>query len=310
MTNEKLVELYQNGDKLALDELVKNNGGIITTIVNKYMGINNELEFDDLFNSGVIGLIYAANKYDFNNTKKAQFITYAVSYINRYINSCVNGNSSKEIENNKFYKSCVSLNTPIGEDEDCAELLDTIKEVCMDYEYIEDKIYNGELRKDLEKAMNECNTLREREILKLHYGWDCDACSYSEIGKIFNVSKSRSQQIESEALRKMRNGKYGPKLGGYYLINSISIIKNKSKYSVSDADKKMEAEPEIANITMREMYLDGYSASEIARVVNKSVCAVSKTIQRKYKDLKPEHDIAIARRKKLARCKEIKLYAI
>ena len=41
------------------------------------------------------------NKYYFNNTKKAQFITYAVSYINWYINRCVNGNSSKEIENNK-----------------------------------------------------------------------------------------------------------------------------------------------------------------------------------------------------------------
>lgn len=55
ISNEELVKLYQNGDKSALDELIQSNIGIIHKIANKYNGINRELEFDDLFQNGVIG---------------------------------------------------------------------------------------------------------------------------------------------------------------------------------------------------------------------------------------------------------------
>ena len=118
MSNEELVKLYQDGDKSALDELIQANTGIISKIANRYNGINRELEFDDLFQSGVLGLIAVAKKYKFDIENKAKFITYAVHYINRYINSCVNGKTSKDIENNKFYHQCTSLNKPTGEDEE------------------------------------------------------------------------------------------------------------------------------------------------------------------------------------------------
>ena len=108
MSNEELVQLYQNGDKKALDKLIQANTGIIHKIANKYNGINRELEFDDLFQSGVLGLINAVEKYNCNHEKKAKFITYAVFLIDRYIYWCVNGRGSKEIEN----KNCFSC----GED--------------------------------------------------------------------------------------------------------------------------------------------------------------------------------------------------
>lgn len=67
MNNEELVQLYQNGDNKALEELIQGNTGIIYKIANKYDGINRELELDDLYQSGALGLITAAKKYDFNN---------------------------------------------------------------------------------------------------------------------------------------------------------------------------------------------------------------------------------------------------
>ena len=43
MSNEELVQLYQNGDKKALEKLIQSNTGIINKIANKYNGINIEL---------------------------------------------------------------------------------------------------------------------------------------------------------------------------------------------------------------------------------------------------------------------------
>lgn len=56
--------------------------------------------------------------------------------------------------------------------------------------------------------MNEHTTLRERNVLKLHYGWICKECSFTYISGILGVSKSRVQQIESRALRNIRQCKW------------------------------------------------------------------------------------------------------
>ena len=74
MNNEELVELYQQGDKQALDKLIEGNGGIVRKLAIKYNNINDLLEFDDLIQAGYIGLINAANKYDNTLENKANFI--------------------------------------------------------------------------------------------------------------------------------------------------------------------------------------------------------------------------------------------
>ena len=203
--NEELVKLYQNGDKKALEDLIQANIGIINKIANKYNGINRELELDDLFQNGVLGLIKASEKYDFNNKNKAKFITYAVFYIDRYIYGSVNGWSSKEIENNKFYKSCISINIPVGEEADGREIEDTIEDVDYGYENIEEKLFISNLRNELEKVMQECNTLEQREILKYRYGWNTKPMTLNEIANIFNITGNKVRLTESAALRKLRN---------------------------------------------------------------------------------------------------------
>lgn len=208
MSNEELVQLYQNGDKKALERLIKANIGIIHKIANKYNGINRELEFDDLFQSGVLGLITAAKKYDFNNEKKAKFITYAVFYIERYIHRSVNGASSKDIGNNNLYNSCTSLNAPVGEDKDTGELVDFIEEIDYGFENIEENIFFKNLRKELEEVMKTHNTLEQREVLKLKYGWNTRQFTLREIGDIFDITSERVRQIEYRALRKLRNSSW------------------------------------------------------------------------------------------------------
>jgi len=66
MTNEELVQEYQNGNHQALDELMQENTGLVMYFANKYYGLcyNTSLDFDDLVQEGWIGLIYAAKKYD------------------------------------------------------------------------------------------------------------------------------------------------------------------------------------------------------------------------------------------------------
>lgn len=49
MTNEELVQLYQNGDKQALNELVENNTGIVYKLANKfYVNMTSSIDKDDL----------------------------------------------------------------------------------------------------------------------------------------------------------------------------------------------------------------------------------------------------------------------
>lgn len=205
MSNEELVQLYQNGDNKALEKLIQANTGIIKKIAIKYNGINRELEFDDLFQNGVLGLIEATKKYKFDIEKKAKFITYAVFYIDRYIHRSVNGGSSKDIGNNKLYSSCTSLNITTGEEGETRELGEFIEDIEYGYDNIEEKLFIANLRKELENLMQTHNTLEQREILKFKYGWNSKPMTLNEIAEIFNITGNKARLTESAALRKLRN---------------------------------------------------------------------------------------------------------
>lgn len=215
MTNEKLVLLHQQGDKRALESLINNNMGIVIKIASKYNNINSMLELDDLLQVGYIALITAANKYKFNIENPTEFITFAFIIIKQEILSCVNGRSSKDIGNNKFYNNCKRLNTKIGEEED-TELLDTIDSQDESIDNIEEQLYIKQLRNELEKAMVQANTLKEREILKLHYGWDTEPITSNEIGEIFKMDSDKVRNTEYRALRKIRNSIWGRIIGKKY----------------------------------------------------------------------------------------------
>lgn len=209
MTNEELVYLYQQGNKNALEEIIENNKGIVFKLVNKFnIDYNHTIEKEDLEQEGYIGLVIAAEKYDFNNDKKASFITYSINWIYQRIYRFVCGATTKDLGNTKFNKSCISLNTPIDEEGE-TEILDYVEGVDYSFENVEEKIYNEQLHQELERVMNETLTLREREAIKFSYGWNnINPMTLKEIGDIFNVSQERIRQIKQKGFRKLRTSKW------------------------------------------------------------------------------------------------------
>ena len=215
MTNEELVYLYQQGDKQALETLIKQNEKMVNKLVNRFITLNDKsIDKDDLFQEGCIGLMTAANKYDFENENKAQFITYAIWWINSKIYRYFKSNHRRYTyskKNPRPYET--SLNIPVrGKDGEEGELehIDFIEGVDYSFENVEEKVYIEQLRKELEQVMNERNTLQEREVLKLHYGWyNNRSMKMSEVGEVFNMSGRKAIEIENKALRKIRSSRWG-----------------------------------------------------------------------------------------------------
>lgn len=73
----KLIKRSQQGDRNSQDILVKNNIGLVSTIVKKFL--NRGYEYEDLFQIGCIGLIKAIR--NFNTDFNVRFSTYAVPMI-------------------------------------------------------------------------------------------------------------------------------------------------------------------------------------------------------------------------------------
>lgn len=217
MSNEELVQLYQNGDKKALDKIVDLNAGIVYKLANKfYVGKTNSMDKEDLIQEGFLGLILAADKYKNNIENPARFITYAVYWIRQKMVRFIESKNTNEE---------VSLNTPIGNDEDNSELLDYVEGVDYGFENVEEKIYNQELRTELETIMNKTLTLNEREILKLRHGWDNNKCmSRVEIGELFNFVSFKVNYIEKRAYSKLWHTSWGMKKA-----KELHICNKKSK---------------------------------------------------------------------------------
>ena len=88
------------------------------------------------------------------------------------------------------------------------ELGELIEDIDYGFENVEEIEFIRELRTQLEEAMKQANTLREREILKFRYGWDTSILNLREIGDIFNITTERARQTEVMALRKLRNSRW------------------------------------------------------------------------------------------------------
>ncbi|MBE6061216.1 MAG: sigma-70 family RNA polymerase sigma factor [Clostridium sulfidigenes] len=226
LNNEELVREYQEGSKQALEKLIEQNMGIIKKIAGKYSKVcTRGIEFDDLFQSGAIGLINAAKIYKFDLDNKAKFITYASHYINRWIYRCANGRSEKDIANTKFYNSCKSLNTPINSDGESEDEIGNFIE-CKDYgfENVIENEFHKLVRIELEEVMNECLTLREREVLKFLYGWECNIMNNEEVSEVLSITKSGVRQIRKNALRKIRNTSWWRTKGKFYAYEIKGLI--------------------------------------------------------------------------------------
>ena len=112
----------------------------------------------------------------------------------------------------KISQEPVSLETPIGEEED-SHLGDFIQDenVPVPAEAAASTL----LREQLGEVLTTL-TEREQKVLKLRFGLDDDRSrTLEEVGREFNVTRERIRQIEAKALRKLRHPSRSRKLRDY-----------------------------------------------------------------------------------------------
>ena len=112
----------------------------------------------------------------------------------------------------KIAQEPVSLETPIGEEED-SHLGDFIED--------QDALAPAEaasfvmLKEQIEEVLDTLNE-REQRVLRLRFGLDDGkARTLEEVGREFGVTRERIRQIEAKALRKLRHPQRSKKLRDY-----------------------------------------------------------------------------------------------
>jgi len=111
-----------------------------------------------------------------------------------------------------FFREPISLDMPIGEDED-SRLGDLVE----DHASLAPTEATSQqlLKEQIDKVLGEL-TDREKRVLQLRFGLkDGHARTLEEVGKEFNVTRERIRQIEGKALRKLRHPTRSRKLKGY-----------------------------------------------------------------------------------------------
>ena len=109
----------------------------------------------------------------------------------------------------KIAQEPVSLETPIGEEED-SHLGDFIQDesIPTPVEATNQTLLHEQLD-DVVSTLTE----REQRVIKLRFGWDDGRPrTLEEVGKEFNVTRERIRQIEAKALRKLRHPNRSRKL--------------------------------------------------------------------------------------------------
>ena len=118
----------------------------------------------------------------------------------------------KVMEIQKIAQDPVSLETPIGEEDD-SHLGDFIQDDESPAPH--DSAAYTLLKEQLEEVMNTL-TPREAKVLKLRFGLeDGKARTLEEVGREFEVTRERIRQIEAKALRKLRHPSRSKKLRDY-----------------------------------------------------------------------------------------------
>lgn len=255
LSAEKELELanrMSHGDLDAKHQLVEANLRLVVSIAKRY--VNRGMFFLDLIQEGNLGLMKAAEKFDYG--KGFKFSTYATWWIRQAITRAI-ADQARTIRIpvhmvetiNKVLRVSRQLLQEMGReptDEEIAKEMDMpvekvreILKIAQEPVSLEMPIGEEEdshlgdfiaddntpapadaasyqmLREHLLEVLHTL-TPREEAVLKLRFGLeDGRPRTLEEVGKVFDITRERIRQIEAKALRKLRHPSRSKKLKDY-----------------------------------------------------------------------------------------------
>jgi len=233
----------------AREHLIRANSRLVISVAKKYIGRG--VPFLDLIQEGNIGLIRAANKFNYQLGHK--FSTYATWWIRQAVTRAI-ADQSRTIripvhmgdQINKLLRTSHRLTQELGRDPTSEELAKALEvptrkaeemlrvarrplslEMPTDDEeeselgdFIEDQdslapddeVTSSMLREQLLTILQDLPP-REVRILQLRYGLiDGETYTLEEVGKKLGVTRERVRQIEAQALKRLRHPAHSRKL--------------------------------------------------------------------------------------------------
>ncbi len=247
----ELAKRIRQGDKEALERLVKANLRFVVSVAKQYQGQG--LELTDLINEGNVGLINAAMKFD--ETRGFKFISYAVwwvrqsilqaladksrlvrlplnqigyvSKVNHFYHDFMQKNNRAPsldevaaalgMEKSKVNAALltsgkhISMNAPLIDDEDSC-LLDLLTND--DKGNADSSLISDSLKEEVHHALDLLPE-RESQVIRMYFGINTPELSLEEIGEKLNLSRERVRQIKEKALTLLRNAQIGSVLKEY-----------------------------------------------------------------------------------------------
>ena len=243
-----LIEIVQDGIS-AREHLIRANSRLVISVAKKYIGRG--VPFLDLIQEGNIGLIRAANKFNYRLGHK--FSTYATWWIRQAVTRAI-ADQSRTIrvpvhmgdQINKLLRTAHRLTQELGREPTSEELAKALEiptrkaeemmrvarrplslEMPTDDEgdselgdFIEDEdsaapdeeVTSAMLRELLQYILQDLPP-REVRILQLRYGLvDGETYTLEEVGKKLGVTRERVRQIEAQALSRLRHPTHARRL--------------------------------------------------------------------------------------------------